>query len=95
MKLNIFLLIGIFAYLLIAKPSMAGPTSTHFELQEYGFGAGGTDTTMNSTNFKMFGTVGEVESGRPFSELRRIHHGVVRGAQPIARPAIRAARRPT
>ena len=77
MKLNIFLLIGIFAYLLIAKPSMAGPTSTHFELQEYGFGAGGTDTTMNSTNFKMFGTAGEVDTGRPYSTNYKAGSGLI------------------
>ena len=55
----------------------AGPSSANFQLQEYGFGAGGTDTGMNSTNFKIFGTAGEVESGRPYSTNYKAGSGLI------------------
>jgi hypothetical protein len=57
--------------------ALAGPASTNYQLQEYGFGAGGTDANMNSTNFKMFGTVGEVEAGRPFSSNYKAGSGLI------------------
>lgn len=71
------LLICLFGSLLIAMSVNAGPASTNFELQEYSFGAGGTDTNMNSANFKMFGTLGEVESGRPFSANYKAGSGLI------------------
>ncbi len=43
----------------------AGPKSTNYELVEYGFGAGGTNTTgTQSTNYALFGTAGEVDNGK-------------------------------
>jgi len=42
--------------LLFTSPVYAGPSSTNFELQNYSFGSGGTDTTFSSTNFGLFGT---------------------------------------
>jgi len=85
MKLNANLLIGILGslliwilgFFLIAPTAFAGPASQHFQLLEYGFGAGGTDTGMNSTNFKMFGTAGEIESGRPYSANFRSGSGLI------------------
>jgi hypothetical protein len=72
----------LFAYLLIClffipQSALAGPSSTNFELQEYGFGAGGTGTDMGSLNFGMFGTVGEVESGRPASANYKAGSGLI------------------
>ncbi len=70
----------LFAYLLIfaflAQKASAGPSSSSFELKEYGFGAGGTENSTSS-NFKMFGTVGEVDMGSPSSALYRIGSGLV------------------
>jgi hypothetical protein len=79
LKINNILKFGIclFAYLLIAPPALAGPASTNYQLQEYGFGEGGTDANMSSTNFKMFGTVGEVESGRPASTNFKAGSGLI------------------
>lgn len=76
---NIKFLLSILATILILYPSLAiaGPASTNYELEEYGFGAGGTDTTMNSTNYKMFGTAGEVEYGRPSSTNYKAGSGLV------------------
>lgn len=47
-------------------PTYAGPSSSHYQLQEYGFGAGGA-TNSASTHFSVNGVVGEVENGRPAS----------------------------
>jgi hypothetical protein len=81
MKSKNSLPLGLFVYLLIgsifAQSASAGPASQNFELQEYGFGAGGTDTSMNSTNFKMFGTAGEIEAGRPFSANYKAGSGLI------------------
>src|SRR5437660_990397 len=67
-KSFVYLLICLFVYLFIlAAPQQAGPSSTNFELKQYSFGSGGTDTNTTSTNFKLFGTAGEVEFGRPTS----------------------------
>lgn len=41
---------------------LAGPTSTNFELKEFNYGAGGTEDS-ESTNYSLFGTVGEVDLG--------------------------------
>jgi len=82
-KIKTFTRLGIylFVYWLIgsifAQSALAGPSSANFQLQEYGFGAGGTDTSMNSTNFKIFGTAGEVESGRPFSSNFKAGSGLI------------------
>jgi len=35
----------------------AGPSSTNFELQNYSFGSGGTDTSFSSANYRLFGTI--------------------------------------
>ena len=45
----------------------AEPSSASYKIDGYSFGAGGTTNGTNSTNFKLFGTSGEVESGRPTS----------------------------
>lgn len=66
-SLNLKLKIGIclFAYLLIVAftplSAEAGPTSTNFQLEEYGFGSGGV-ATSSSENFLFSGLAGEVET---------------------------------
>jgi hypothetical protein len=76
-RIFVSLLIWILGYLFIVPSAFAGPASQNFELQEYGFGTGGTDTGMNSTNFKMFGTAGEIESGRPYSSNFKSGSGLI------------------
>ncbi len=67
-KLRIFIsLLFVICYLLFADFTFAeNPSSTNYKLIEYGFGSGGT-TDSASTNFKAFGTAGEVEIGLPGS----------------------------
>jgi hypothetical protein len=76
-KKYLHLLIFLFAYLFIPAQAVAGPSSANFELQEYGFGAGGTGTDMNSTNFKIFGTAGEIDTGRPYSANYKAGSGLI------------------
>src|SRR5260221_2645031 len=42
------------------------PASSHFQLQNYSFGAGGT-ASSSSTHYSLNGVAGEVEFGRPGS----------------------------
>lgn len=62
LNLNIFSLIIILFILKLFTPlAFAGPTSTNFQLLDYGFGAGGT-ATSSSTNYMMQGILGEIET---------------------------------
>lgn len=65
LSLFIFIFICLFAYLLLfvysVPKAQAGPTSSNFELQQYGFGAGGV-ASSSSESFLMQGTVGEIET---------------------------------
>ena len=42
------------------------PTSTNYKLDDYAFGAGGT-ATSSSSNYSLFGTLGQVDQGSPSS----------------------------
>ncbi len=77
MKFCIYLLICILGSLLILPLAEAGPSSTNYQLQEYSFGAGGSDTSLSSTNYKVFGTVGEAEYGSPSSALYSVGTGLI------------------
>ena len=69
-NLKLKIVICLFAYLLIvafkAPSALAGPASTNFQLEEYGFGSGGI-ASASSTNFLFSGLTGEVETGSPSS----------------------------
>lgn len=69
-SLKLKIVICLFAFLLIfafnAPFALAGPTSTNFQLEEYGFGSGGI-ASASSTNFLFSGLSGEVETGSPSS----------------------------
>lgn len=54
----------------------AGPTSTTYELKEYGFGAGGT-TGSDSTSYTIFGTVGDVGTGQLSSTNYTTNNGLI------------------
>lgn len=54
-------------FLLLASPTHAAmPHSANYQLQEYGFGAGGT-ASSSSQHYSVNGIAGEVEYGRPAS----------------------------
>lgn len=57
-------------------PVIAGPTSTNYELKDYGFGGGGT-TNSSSDNYKVMGVAGETEYGKPASDNYKAGGGLV------------------
>lgn len=65
-----YLLIGFFAYWIILPATVSAqavpPASNNYKLYDYGFGAGGT-ATSSSSNYSLFGTVGQVDQGSPSS----------------------------
>lgn len=72
----LFSLYSLLFTLSIASPVIAAqPSSTNFGLQEYTFGAGGTKES-SSTNFKLHGVAGEVESGKSSSTNFKLGQGL-------------------
>lgn len=64
---KLFCLLIITSILLPYQAFASSPASAHFTLQDYGLGAGGTDTNTTSTSYKLFGTAGETEFGKTTS----------------------------
>lgn len=66
----------------------AGPESTSYELQEYGFGSGGTEQNgSDSTSYTIFGTAGEVDTGSIDSSSFRSGNGLTYTMQANVPPA--------
>ncbi len=72
----------------LALPSLcfAGPASTNFELKQYDFGSGGTDTS-SSDNYSLFGHAGGLEFGTPSSSNYSINGGLIETLQANVPPA--------
>lgn len=53
-------------YNLFAHSAIAGPQSTTYEIKDYTFGAGGTGESgvTGATNYTIFGTAGELDTGK-------------------------------
>src|SRR6266436_3424372 len=51
------------------------PASANYRMVDYGFGAGGT-ASSSSTNYSVFGTVGEVDNASPSSQNYRFGAGL-------------------
>ncbi len=60
-KIVVVILISFVIILRSTNIAFAGPTSTNFQLLDYGFGAGGV-ATSSSTNYMFQGILGEVET---------------------------------
>lgn len=75
---TLFLFLSLFAYLLIfpALTFASLPASNNFKLDGYSFGAGGTSNNTSSSSFKLNGTAGEVEFGRPSSSSFKAGSGL-------------------
>ena len=84
------IIIGLFVYWVIgsilAQSASAGPTSTNYELKDYGFGGGGT-AKSDSTNYSIFGVAGETEFGKPGSTNYKAGAGLVYTLQANVPPA--------
>ena len=68
------------------SPVFAGPTSSTYELKQYGFGSGGTEGA-NSTTYSLFGIAGENELGRPTSTTYALGSGLTYTLQANVPPA--------
>lgn len=68
-RFTAYLLIGLLVYWFVFVPNTqaALPSSSNFKLDGYSFGAGGTSNNTSSSNYGVYGTMGEVEFGRPVS----------------------------
>ena len=66
MKYFAYLTIGLFVYWVILTPVVLAqsnpPASDNYKMVNYGFGSGGT-ASSSSTNYSMFGTLGQVDQG--------------------------------
>lgn len=80
-KSLIFTLASCFILLASAPPALAGPTSTNFQLEEYGFGSGGI-ATSSSTNFMFQGIAGEIETASLSSTNFRLGPGLTYTLEP-------------
>lgn len=70
-KFFLLLLLSTFVYCLLtfvpsALAQAVPPASGNYKLMDFGFGAGGT-ATSSSSNYSLFGTVGQVDQGSPSS----------------------------
>lgn len=58
--------LGIFGSFKVPSAFAQIPSSSNFKMVNFGFGAGGT-ATSSSTNYSLFGTLGQVDQGSPSS----------------------------
>lgn len=65
---------------------LAGPTSTNYELLQYGFGGGGADNGT-SANYNLFGQVGGIEFANPSSANYKANGGLTETIQANVPPA--------
>ena len=61
LKIILIILVSLFLNLKFSSMAFASPTSTNFQLKDYGFGAGGT-VNSTSSNYKLQGIAGEIET---------------------------------
>lgn len=81
-KITFFLILSTLYFILSAAPNVqAGPTSTNFELSDYGFGSGGTASSSSET-YLMQGIMGEIESSSLSSETYLALPGLTYSLQP-------------
>lgn len=71
---NSYIALLVVAAVLIPQIAYAGPTSTNYELKSYSFGSGGE--SMNSTNYKAHGVLGENAAGRGSSASFKASSGL-------------------
>lgn len=60
----------------LASLAIAGPQSTTYELKEFGFGSGGT-TGNDSSSYTLFGTSGEIDTGKLDSTTYTSGNGLI------------------
>lgn len=79
--------IFLISLLLFPTSVLAGPKSTNYELQQYQFGPGGTDTTFQSTNYGLYGVSGQINGDQISSTNFHTLPGLVFNLQSPLPPA--------
>jgi len=85
-KLSIYIVILFTINYLLIKPAIAGPTSTTYELKQYGFGSGGT-LNSTSTTYRIQGITGEIETASLSSTTYLLLPGLTYTLEPDTPPA--------
>jgi hypothetical protein len=80
------ILASCFLLLASARSALAGPTSTNYQVVDYGFGSGGS-VNSSSTNFALQGTVGELDMASMSSANYMVWPGLTYTEQPSLPPA--------
>lgn len=70
----------------LSQKIYAGPASTNYKLEQYGFGSGGTENSTSS-NFNLFGQIGGVEFTNPSSSNFSVNSGLIETLQSNVPPA--------
>jgi hypothetical protein len=78
-SIKLTLLVGLVA-IFGPTSALAGPVSTNFELKEFNYGSGGTEDS-DSTNYSLFGVVGEVDLGDLTGSTYRLKAGLIETIQ--------------
>jgi hypothetical protein len=84
--LSIYIIIFIIINYIFINPAFAGPSSTTYQLIDYGFGAGGT-INSNSSSYQLQGIAGELEMASPSSASYMVWPGLLYTLQPNVPPA--------
>jgi len=83
--------LGILALLILcftlAPKALAGPTSSSYQIIDYGFGAGGISTTSGTSNYLLQGISGELEMASLSSGTYMVWPGLTYTLQPNIPPA--------
>jgi len=81
-----YVLIALLVYLYIPGIAFAGPASTHYQLVDYGFGAGST-ASSSSTTYSLNGSAGEIDTGQLSSTHFKLGAGLNATYQASTPPA--------
>jgi hypothetical protein len=85
-----YFLIAFFTFAFLLLPlnrALAGPTSSTYQIIDYGFGAGGIATTSGTSNYLLQGAVGELEMASLSSATYLVWPGLTYTLQPNVPPA--------
>ncbi len=86
MRQKLLIIFIVVCYLLVAANSFAAPSSTNYQLRDYSFGSGGSEGS-DSTNFSLFGILGEFSQGNLSSSNFKIGAGLPNTILPALPPA--------
>lgn len=86
LRLSIYIVILLTINYFIVKPAFAGPSSTTYQLLDYGFGSGGT-INSNSSTYSLQATIGQTETASLSSATYLALPGLTYTLEPNTPPA--------